>query len=204
VALFDGDLPPRMSEALRSQPAVAVDTETSGLDWSTDQLLLCQLYSPDTGPVFLRNVSGVPSELAALMGDPGVVKVLHHAPFDLRFLEAKWGIRTVSVACTKAASKLLDPSIAHGDHSLQAVLLRRLGVRIEKGAVRTSDWGGAVLSPEQLEYAAGDVIHLLDLQVTLTKSLRERDLGSIYAQVCAYMPVDAHLEVCGVPNPLVY
>ncbi len=204
VAFFDGDLSRRVSQVLRAQPSVAVDTETSGLYWSADQLLLCQLFSPATGPVLLRNVSGVPSELAALMADPKVVKVLHHAPFDLRFLEAKWGIRTVSVACTKAASKLLNPSGAHEEHSLKSVLRRYLGVEVEKGAVRTSDWGAPVLSYEQIEYATGDVSHLLELQRALSASLQEKNLTDIYAQVCAYMPVDAHLEVSGVPNPLIY
>lgn len=204
VAFFDGDLSPRVSQVLRAQPFIAVDTETSGLHWSEDRLLLCQLFSPATGPVFVRNVSGRPSELAALMADRKVVKVLHHAPFDLRFLEAKWHIRTVSVACTKAASKLLNPSGAHEEHSLKSVLSRYLGVKVEKGPVRTSDWGAPDLSHEQVEYATGDVVHLLELQRAMSAALQEKNLTEIYAQVCAYMPVDAHLEVCGVPNPLTY
>ncbi|GAA1262115.1 ribonuclease D [Oryzihumus leptocrescens] len=204
VAFFDGDLPPELSLKLRAQPSVAVDTETSGLDWSADQLLLCQLFSPATGPVLLRNVSGVPGELAALIADPKVVKVLHHAPFDLRFLEARWGIRAGSVACTKAASKLLNPSGAHEEHSLKSVLDRYLGVKLEKGAVRTSDWSTPVLSDEQVEYATGDVSHLLELHRAMSAALEAKSLTEIYAQVCAYMPIDAHLEVTGVPNPLVY
>lgn len=204
VAYFDGDLSPGVSQVLRAQPSVAVDTETSGLDWAADRLLLCQLFSPATGPVLLRNVSGVPSELAALMADPEVSKVFHHAPFDLRFLEAKWGIRTVSVTCTKAASKLLNPEAAHEDHSLKSVLRRYLGVTVEKGHVRTSDWGASVLSLDQINYAKEDVIHLLELQTVFSESLRGKDLTDIYAQVCAYMPLDAHLEVSGVPNPLTY
>lgn len=204
VTLLDGDLSPRVSQALRAQASVAVDTETSGLDWSADQLLLCQLFSQETGPVLLRNVSGVPTRLAALMADPEVVKVLHHAPFDLRFLEAKWGIRTASVACTKAASKLLNPSAVHEEHSLKALSLRYLGVNLEKGVVRTSDWAAPALSREQIEYASEDVSHLLALHQVLFTLLREEDLAEIHVQVCAYMPIDAHLEVSGVPNPLIY
>ena len=122
VAYFDGDLSPGVSQVLRAQPSVAVDTETSGLDWAADRLFLCQLFSPATGPVLLRNVSGVPSELAALMAVPKVIRffitrVCVHS-------EAKWGIRTVSLTCTKAASKLLNPGGAHEDHSLKSVLRR--------------------------------------------------------------------------------
>ncbi len=150
MTLVEGDLPPDLARGLRGEGWVAVDTETSGLDWATDQLHLCQLFSPGTGSVLLRRVRPAPSELAGVIGDPGVLKVLHHAPFDLKFLAARLGVRARSVACTKAASRLLDPNLPAADHSLQALLRRHLGVTVAKGSVRTSDWGAPVLSAEQV------------------------------------------------------
>jgi ribonuclease D len=187
---------------MRSADRVAVDTETSGLDWARHRLHLCQLFTPGTGPVLLRNVEGEPPGLASVMHDPAVLKVMHFAPFDLRFLEAQWGIETRSVACTKAASRLMDPGL--DDHSLKALLERHLGVVIEKGAVRTSDWSLGTLSDEQIAYAVGDVSHLLDLHRLLADRLEAAGLWGMFERVCAYMPVDAHLEVAGYPNPLTY
>lgn len=179
-----------------------MDTETSGLDWTQDRLHLCQLFTPATGPVLLRRAEGVPPELASVMHDPTVLKVMHFAPFDLKFLEAQWGVTTSSVACTKAASRLLAPRRA--DHSLKGLLERHLGIAIEKGTVRTSDWSSDVLSDEQIAYAVGDVSHLLDLHRVLTNRLEAEGLSRTFEQVCAYMPVDAHLQVAGYPNPLSY
>jgi ribonuclease D len=204
MILLEGDLPPDLAHTLRGLGRVAVDTETSGLDWTTDRLLLCQLFTPETGPVLLRHVDHPPGELAGVMGDPAILKVLHYAPFDLRFLEARWGVRTRSVACTKAASRLLDPDLPAADHSLQALLRRHLGVIVAKGPVRTSDWGASTLSEEQVAYATADVAHLLELHEVLGKRLHEGGRSDLFAQVCAYMPVDAHLAVAGVPNPLSY
>lgn len=204
VTLVSGDLPPDLARAMRAAGRVAVDTETSGLHWATDTLQLCQLFTYETGPVLLRLVEGRPVELAGLLTDPDVAKVFHFAPFDLRFLEARWGVQTVSVRCTKAASKLLDPELPAAGHSLQALLERHLGIRIEKGPVRTSDWGTRVLSDAQIAYATADVDQLLMLDQTLMSRLEATGKAELFARVCAYMPTDAHLEISGVPNPLRY
>jgi ribonuclease D len=202
VTLVDGDLPADIALTMRTAGRVAVDTETGGLDWARDRLHLCQLFTWETGPVLLRHVEGEPHGLGSVMRDPAVLKVMHFAPFDLRFLEAQWGVETRSVACTKAASKLLDPTL--NDHSLKALLERHLGVLIEKGEVRTSDWSAVTLSDEQVAYAVGDVSHLLDLHQLLADRLEAAGLSGMFEQVCAYMPVDSHLEVGGYPNPLTY
>lgn len=204
ASIFEGDLSPAVGAALRESPTVAVDTETSGLDWRTNELQLCQLFTPAVGPVLLRGVGDEPSVLSSVLADPTVTKIFHHAPFDLRFLEGKWGIEAKSVVCTKTASKLLSPRLPHREHSLQPVLNRMLGVRIEKGDVRTSAWGQEVLSVEQIEYAVADVSHLIDLYRAMATELLDRGLDSLYSEVCAYLPVDAHLEVRGIPNPLTY
>jgi ribonuclease D len=198
-----GDLPPEVASRLHDASRVAVDTETSGLSWESDQLLLCQLFSMVTGPVLLRKVASRPINLANLMNDPGVVKVFHYAPFDLRFLEAQWDAPATSVSCTKTASRLLDATRPAADHSLQPLLKRTLGISIEKGAVRTSDWGVPELSAEQLEYAVSDVIHLLALEEHLRKRM-DNEVADLYERVCAYMPIDAHLAVAGFPDPLRY
>ena len=89
-------------------------------------------------------------------------------------------------------------------HSLKPLLERHLGVTIEKGPVRTSDWSASTLTDEQVAYAAGDVSHLIDLHTLLVERLEAAGLSELYSQVCAYLPVDAHLEVDGYPDPLRY
>lgn len=181
----------------------AVDTETSGLDWRTDRLEICQVFSPATGPVIIRNTGRAPQNLTTILESSAVEKVLHFAPFDLRFLEHRWGIRTQAVRCTKTASRVLEPDLPSADHSLKPLLERRLGVRVGKGAVRTSDWGALELSSEQISYAIDDVLHLLALHDEITSRM-SAEQHALYESVCAYLPSDAHREIVGVPNPLVH
>ncbi|WP_265443865.1 ribonuclease D [Flexivirga meconopsidis] len=204
VTVLEGDLTPELARDLRAARRVAVDTETSGLDWVTDELQLCQLFTPATGAVLLRNVTDRPSQLADLLADANVVKVFHFAPFDLRFLQGRWGASVRSVECTKAASKILFPDLASEQHSLRGLLHRLLDIEISKGSVRTSDWGTPQLSAEQMRYAATDVEHLLVLAELLGQRLVEAGVRPLFEKVCAYMPVDAQLEVSGIPNPLTY
>lgn len=204
VTILEGDLSKEVAQELRVAGRIAVDTETSGLDWPTDQLQLCQLYAPTTGVVLLRSVVDRPAHLADLLADPAVVKVFHFAPFDIRFLQAKWGAPVNSVECTKAASKILSPTLPPAEHSLKQLLRRVLGVEISKGPVRTSDWGVTALSEEQVRYAAADVEHLLLLAEALKQQLVEVGRDRLFAEVCAYLPVAADLEVSGIPNPLTY
>lgn len=203
VRVVSGDLPAELARQLRDAGRVAVDTETSGLDWRTDSLQLCQLFNAVVGAVLVR-IEGDAPQLRSLLEDQTVTKVFHFAPFDLRFLEAAIGARTAPVICTKAASKLLRPGLPAQAHSLGALLVRHFGLELDKGAVRTSDWGSTALTDAQTDYAAGDVINLLRLADVELELLQTRGLTEEFEAICRYMPVDAHLDVTGVPNPLTY
>lgn len=198
------DLPDDLLAQLREAGRVGVDTETSGLDWRRDTLELCQFFMPETGPILVRISSRPAPNITQLLEDSKVTKVFHHAPFDLRFLEATLGARTRSVICTKAASKILDPALPHSEHSLAALLRRHFAIVLDKGGVRTSDWAAPELSPSQIDYGAADVTHLIALAASLTKELQATGLNRDFEAVCAYMPVAAHFTVTGVPDPLDY
>ena len=145
-----------------------------------------------------------PTRLAALLENPSVEKVFHHAPFDLRFMVHGWGVRPASIRCTKVASKLLEPNAPNEAHSLQQLVFRYLGVHLEKGPVRTSDWSAAELTSDQLEYAAGDVLHLLALLDALAGGLKSADLTLLYDDCCAFLPARAFLEIGGYPDVFAY
>jgi ribonuclease D len=199
-----GDLPTGFAETLADAPRVAWDVETTGLDWHHDRLATCQLYGEGIGVVVVSLSNGRPARLAALLENPSVEKVFHHAPFDLRFMVHAWGVRPASIRCTKVASKLLEPNAPNEAHSLQQLALHHLGIRLDKGPVRTSDWSAAELTQGQLEYAAGDVLHLPALLDVLTGALKSVGLTQLYDECCAFLPARAFLEIGGYPDVFAY
>jgi ribonuclease D len=130
-----------------------------------------------------------------------VVKVFHHAMFDLRFMVSHWSARPANVACTKNASKLLDPQ--ESDHTLKGILNRHLGVHIEKGQ-RLSDWTAGQLSSAQVAYAAGDVGHLIELLSRLRAKLDAAGLGDLLAGCFAHIPTRVQLDLRRYPDIYTY
>lgn len=176
VTLLQGDLTPELFDKFADDGRVAWDIETSGLDWKAGKIGTCQLHNPSSGTAIVQIADDdQPGLLAELLADSSVVKVFHHAPFDLRWMASHWKVTPASVACTKVASRLLNPAPDSAEHSLKHLLRTYLGIDVDKGQ-QTSDWLANDLTPEQLAYAAGDVINLL----TVTTSWRRSWLTSDY------------------------
>jgi len=200
-----GDLPAQFLGSFRESALVAWDIETTGLDWREARIGTCQLFAEGTGAAVVSIEPGVrPPRLVSLLEDEAVPKVFHHAPFDLRFMTHEWGARPAAVRCTKVASKLIEPHAPNAAHSLQSLVARYLGVELRKGPVRTSDWTAGQLSPEQIEYAAADVVHLPALLKALTARLGRLDLDWLYDRCCYFLPAQAALEVGGYPDVFAY
>lgn len=193
VLMRRGDITEGDLQLIRGARAAAWDIETSGLDWSSDRIGTCQLHVPEVSTFMVQMDGQVPDRLASVLGDPDVLKVFHHAMFDLRFMATQWKVSPANIACTKIASKLLDPHANTADHSLKGLLSRRLGVTIEKDQ-RLSDWLADSLSPEQVRYATGDVIYLLALYRELRFSLRGVGLSDLYDRCLSHLSTRVELE----------
>src|SRR5256885_11519523 len=105
IRLHRGDLP---DLARYRVGAVAIDTETMGLEPRRDRLCVVQL-SPGDGSA---DVVQIPPErqsapnLTALLADGKVLKIFHFARFDLAALHQTLGVMPTPVYCTKIASRL--------------------------------------------------------------------------------------------------
>jgi ribonuclease D len=206
VRVVQGDLPGDAADAFAMESRVAWDVETTGLDWRRDRLATCQLSAGGVGTVVvaLGSTSRVPGRLGELLENPAVEKVFHHAPFDLRFMVSTWGTHPAGIRCTKVASKLLGPEQPNDRHSLQQLAKRFLGVTLEKGQVRTSDWTRPDLTSEQIAYASDDVAYLLPLLDALTDSLSSAGLARLYDACCAFLPTRVDLELAEYPDVFAY
>lgn len=203
VHVYEHDLPPHVLQDFRAARSVAWDIETSGLDWREDRIGTCQLHAPGGEPGIVARLDEKPPNLSALLTDPGVKKVFHHAMFDLRFMAHHWDVEPRNVACTKVAAKLLHVEKKDASSSLKALLDRYLGMTVEKGYA-VSDWFAESLTEEQKTYAVEDVVYLHDLLRALEKGL-ERVGRLDLARACfEHLPARVQLEVSGFGDPFVY
>lgn len=194
LEIHTGDLTQDAFEELLDQEVIACDTETSGLNWLADELGIIQIYSPLIGTHIVKATQGQSAtRLCQLLQDVRVRKIFHHAPFDLAFLKATYGVNAKNVSCTKIASKMLFPSIST-DHSLKDLIERHLGISVSKGKVRTSDWMVDELSDEQIDYAEQDVKYLIPLLELLESELANTNRIELYRDCCSFLPVRAQLD----------
>jgi ribonuclease D len=196
IDLHDGDLP----DGLSWGDAVAVDTETMGLNPHRDRLCLVQLSAGDgtCHIVQFRDGDYRAPNLRRLLTDTAVVKLFHFARFDLAVIKAYMDLMVKPVYCTKIASRLVRTFTDR--HGLKDLCKDLLGVELSKQQ-QMSDWGAAELTPEQLKYAAADVLHLHALRARLQIML-EREGRRELAEGCfRFLPTRALLDLGGWIDP---
>jgi ribonuclease D len=192
IRMHRGDLP----DLSRYKGAVAIDTETMGLEPHRDRLCVVQL-SPGDGTADVvqipKGASDAPN-LKKLLADPASLKIFHFARFDIAALYNALGVMPSPVFCTKIASRL---SRTYTDkHGLKDLVRDVLGVDLSKQQ-QSSDWGSETLSEAQLTYAASDVLHLHQLKERL-ETLLVREGRAELAQACfRFLPDRAKLDLAG-------
>ena len=119
--------------------------------------------------------------LGDALADPARVVVMHSASEDLEALATRF---------PRAIGVLFDTQIAAAFSGLgaglgyQKLVAQMLGVDLPKAETR-SDWTRRPLSPQQIEYAEHDVVHLLALHEALGERVARRGFTEWLVEDCA-------------------
>jgi ribonuclease D len=193
VHFHEEDLP----EGVLAPGAVAVDTETMGLQLGRDRLCVVQISDGGDDEHLVRFARGSAYDapnLKAVLTDPARLKLYHFARFDLASIYAYLGVIAGPVYCTKIASRLIRTYTDR--HGLKDLVKEVLGQEISKQQ-QSSDWGASELSDAQKDYAAADVRHLHALKEKLDVRLA-REGRTQLAQACFdFLPHRALLDLAG-------
>ncbi len=155
-------------DALVDQPRYALDTEFHRERTFFPALALVQIAWP--GDLVLIDPLAVDITALADLFNADAEAVLHAAQQDLDVL---------SHAVGAVPKHLFDTQIAagfagYGTPSLGSLLQGEIGVSPAKGD-RLTDWLRRPLSADQLQYAANDVAHLLEVRKRLAERLAEQN-----------------------------
>lgn len=191
VRAHRGDLP----DSFDPGPAVAIDTETLGLNPHRDRLCVVQISRGD-GTADVVQIGREPHapNLARVLGDERVVKIFHFARFDLAVLFHRLGVMPGPVYCTKIASRLARTYTDR--HGLKDLTRELVGIDLSK-AQQSSDWAADELSQAQLDYAASDVLHLHALKERLDRMLLREGRTELAQNCFAFLPTRAKLDLAG-------
>ncbi len=195
ICFHRGDLP----ADYRPGAAIAVDTETLGLNPHRDRLCVVQISrgDGDADVVQILKDGPLPDNLIRVLSDESVLKIFHYGRFDLAVLFHAFGVMPRPVYCTKIASRLVRTYTDR--HGLKDLLRELLAVEISKQQ-QSSDWGADALTQAQIDYAASDVLHLHALKDRLDRMLERENRLGIAQQCFAFLPARAQLDLLGWPE----
>ena len=193
IRLHRGDLP---DFSHYRGDAVAIDTETMGLDHNRDRLCVVQLSPGDGSADVVQIPAGATSapNLAKLLADESVLKIFHFARFDLGALQRAFGVMPSPVYCTKIASRIARTYTDR--HGLKDLVREVLGVELSKQQ-QSSDWGAADLTDAQAAYAASDVLYLHALRQKLDLMLRREGRQGLAEACFRFLPDRVRLDLAG-------
>jgi ribonuclease D len=164
----------KLAEGARGAGQLALDTEFMGEGRYRTQLCLVQLAIPEredvAEPILLVDPLDAdldPAPLAALLADPSIEVVVHAGRQDIALVRRVLKTEVTNVFDTQIAAGFAGLG---AQSSYDSLLGEVLDLRVAKTASFTR-WDARPLSDEQLAYARGDVVHLLELAGALERRL---------------------------------
>jgi len=201
-----------VDQLVKSQGKIALDTETTGLDFQNDKIRLVQLYEPSVG-CFLFDIFEIGSTYFLKPLEEKTL-IIHYAPFDIKFLRQS-GINPKNYSDTKMMASFICPipnpkeskrdnlekvpkEFLGRDLSLKGLLRAYLHKEIPKEKHIRKGWEDAI-SEEKLEYAARDVLYLHKLYATLKEEIYAQEIQDIYEQYAKALVAHIEMEWVGAP-----
>jgi len=174
---------------LATAPFIAVDTEFMRENTFWPDLCLVQVASSEEAACIDPKAAGIDLGplLDLLVEDHDVLKVFHAGGQDLEIVYNLTGRTPSPLFDTQIAAMALGMGEQVGYTGLVESML---GVAIDKGA-RFTDWARRPLDQRQLDYAIGDVTHLVALFPKMLERLRRNGRGGW---------LDAEMERLGDPE----
>jgi len=192
IRLHRGDLP----DLSHYTSAVAIDTETMGLNLARDRLCVVQL-SPGDGTADVVQIAPQAADapnLKRLLADRSLLKIFHYARFDLGMLYKTFGVMPEPAYCTKIASRLTRTYT--DKHGLKDLVREILNLDLSKQQ-QSSDWGAGGLTDAQISYAAADVLYLHALREKLDAMLVRENRAELAAACFGFLPQRVRLDLAG-------
>lgn len=184
---------------IKADGALAIDTETMGLNPNRDPLCVVQFSTGDGNAHIVqldRNTYDAPN-LKKLLSEDKHQKIFHFARFDLTIIKKYLGVECKPVYCTRTASKLVRTFTDR--HGLREVCRELLKVELNKQQ-QSSDWGAEELSEDQLQYAANDVLYLHALMEEFDRRLEREGRTDLARRCFDFLQTRADLDLEGWPN----
>ena len=181
-----------------SKTVLGVDTETEGFDFTCKKLIMFQIGDRERQYVIDTRVVDI-SPLKEVLQSNKIVKVLHNAKFDYKFIKKWAGISLEEIFDTFLAERVINCGKQDYGYSLSRCTERYLGVTLDK-ETRNKFVGltGQPFTVDQIHYGANDVVHLLDIREKQLHKIHSLELHDVTRLENAVVKVFSEIEYEGL------
>lgn len=183
-------------EMMENWKVIQCDTETTGRDPHLCDFLCVQFGNDAQDARIVVDTSTIDIKQYKTCLESKLC-IFQNAKFDLQFFY-NYGIIIRKVYDTMIVEQLLHLGWPAGQisYSLNAIADRRLHINIDKTVRGEIIWRG--LDDSVIQYAAGDVTYLEKIMWSQIEDLKKQELLKAAQIECAFVPVIAYLEWCGI------
>jgi ribonuclease D len=167
--------------AIKGADLVVVDTEFHSERRYTPELYLVQLHVPGEEEVWVIDVleKGILAEFEQVLTETNWL--VHGGQQDMLLLHRAFGALPEHVFDTQIAAGLASHD--HYPAGLSTIVSKYLNIELPKSET-LSDWSKRPLTPQQLEYAAEDVLLLPSLWARLLEGVDKHGRRQVLQQAC--------------------
>lgn len=174
---------------------LGLDTETTGLKFNINKLLLIQIGNKDIQIAFdITSFNNkIPQELKDFLQSNRLF-IGHNIKFDLKFL-LQYGVLVKKVFDTFLTEIITTNGLKKSGRSLQDLVKYHFNDTLDKDIIKIILTKG--ITEEVVFYAWKDVVYLEDLMNIQLKTVRRFNLSSAVALDNSFVIVLAYIEYCG-------
>jgi len=187
---------------------IGLDTETTGLDPYTSQVLLIQLKVGEDIFILDRGKLGVKfiTNIINLINQNNILCIGHNIKFDMKMIKQDTGVWLKNVYDTMIIEAVITAGLGGKYVSLLELVSKYCGVVLEKESRLEflEQNHQSIFTERQLTYSATDVLYLLDIYDKQIGLAGLAGLAKIVELECKVEPVVARMEREGITLDIPY
>lgn len=183
-------------EKLSKSKILGCDTETTGLKFLDDTLLMLQIFDgTDNYVIDCRSIDILP--LNKIFESKEIIKIFHNAKFDIKFLRAN-GINIENVYDTMLVEKIIHCGKINFKVALKSLMHRYFGIEMEKETRNTFINHKGDFTKAQVIYGLDDTVKLLEIRNLQLDQVKELQLEAVVKLENSVTIVFADIEFNGL------
>lgn len=183
---------------LQEQTILSVDTETEGMDFTCKKMIMFQI-GDGTNQYVIDTRSESIEPLRSILESKKIIKILHNAKFDYKFIKKWANIELAGIYDTFLVERILHCGKRGPKYGLKDLVLNYLGKELDKEPRnKFINLQGAPYTDVQIQYGAKDVEYLIQLRELQLPQIAEKKLEQVVDLECKAVLAFADIEYNGL------